>query len=312
MPIRLSIIVPCHNEQQVLPETNRRLLELLEHLQEQQLIDEDSQVYFIDDGSRDDTWLLIERLAAGDPRVHGIKLSRNQGHQLALLAGLLTVAGDALVSIDADLQDDIAVIETMVREHLAGAEVVYGVRDSRATDTRFKRGSALLYYRIMQLMGVDLVHNHADFRLMGRRALDALKQFPEVNLFLRGIVPLIGYRSVTVKYDRVPRFAGTTKYPLRRMLSFALEGITSFTIVPLRVITLFGVLVSLASFFAILYIVYGALILKAVIPGWASTVIPIYFIGGIQLLSIGILGEYIAKIYLETKGRPRYIIEKNL
>jgi glycosyltransferase involved in cell wall biosynthesis len=231
---------------------------------------------------------------------------------MALLAGLLTVEGDVLVSIDADLQDDVSVIEAMVREHLNGAEVVYGVRDSRATDTVFKRNTALLYYGLMRKMGVDLVHNHADFRLMGRRAIDALRQYGEVNLFLRGIVPLIGYRAATVKYDRAERFAGISKYPLRKMLAFALEGITSFSIVPLRLITILGLAVSLFSFAMTLFVVYGTLVLKAALPGWASTVVPVYFLGGIQILSIGILGEYIAKIYLETKGRPRYFIEKSL
>lgn len=311
MSLLLSIVVPCYNEEEVLPETNRRLLALLGKMQEEGLISADSGVHYVDDGSRDKTWAVIESLAAADPRAHGIKLSRNRGHQNALLAGLMTVAGDALVSIDADLQDDVTVIEAMVREHLAGAEVVYGVRDSRATDTAFKRRTALAYYGLMKRMGVDLVHNHADFRLMGRRAIDALRQYGEVNMFLRGIVPLIGYRAATVKYDRSERFAGVSKYPLRKMLAFAIEGVTSFSIVPLRLITIMGVLVSLFSFAMILFIVYGALVMKAVIPGWASSVVPIYFLGGIQLLSVGILGEYIAKIYLETKGRPRYFIEKS-
>jgi len=247
-----------------------------------------------------------------DARVHGLKLSRNRGHQWALMAGLLAAEGDALVSIDADLQDDVSVIEAMVREHLAGAEVVYGVRDSRRTDSAFKRGTALLYYRMMKMMGVDLVYNHADFRLLGRRAVEALRQYGEVNLFLRGIVPLIGYRAATVKYDRAERFAGVSKYPVRKMLHFALEGITSFSIVPLRLITLLGFLVSCLAFTMILFILYGTLVLKAVIPGWASSVVPIYFLGGIQLLSIGILGEYVAKIYLEAKQRPRYFVEKTI
>jgi len=231
---------------------------------------------------------------------------------MALLAGLLTVEGDALISIDADLQDDVAVIENMVREHLAGAEVVYGVRDSRATDTIFKRRTALIYYGLMKKMGVDLVHNHADFRLLGRRAIEALREYGEVNLFLRGIVPLIGYKASTVKYDRSERFAGVSKYPLRKMLAFAAEGVTSFSIVPLRMITLLGFIVSIFSFAMIIFVVYGTLVMKAALPGWASTVVPVYFLGGIQLLSIGILGEYVAKIYLETKGRPRYFIEKSL
>jgi len=310
--IKLAIVVPCYNEDEVLPETNRRLLALLSKLNDSGLIGADSCVHYVDDGSKDKTWSLIESLAASDSRVHGIKLSGNRGHQNALLSGLLSVEGDAIVSIDADLQDDVAVIEDMVREFIGGAEVVYGVRDSRQTDTGFKRNTALMYYGLMKKMGVDLVHNHADFRLLGRRAVEALRQFGEVNMFLRGIVPLIGYRAATVKYDRAERFAGVSKYPLRKMLTFAAEGVTSFSIVPLRLITLFGFLVSGFSFAMILFIIYGTMVLKAVIPGWASSVVPIYFLGGIQLLSIGILGEYVAKIYMETKQRPRYFIEKTI
>lgn len=312
MTVRLSIVVPCFNEEEVLPETNRRLVALLTRLYDLQLVSAESSIHYVDDGSSDGTWPLIESLAAADARVHGIKLSRNRGHQPALLAGLLTVEGDALVSIDADLQDDVAVIESMVREFIGGAEVVYGVRDSRQTDSAFKRNTALLYYRLMKKMGVDLVHNHADFRLLGRRAVEALRQYGEVNMFLRGIVPLIGYRAATVKYDRAERFAGISKYPLRKMLTFAVEGVTSFSIVPLRLITLLGLVVSAFSFAMILFIIYGTLVMKAAIPGWASSVVPIYFLGGIQLLSIGILGEYVAKIYLETKQRPRYFIEKSI
>jgi len=312
MTVHLAIVVPCYNEQEVLPETNKRLLALLTRLQASQLISALSSIYYVDDGSKDGTWPLIESLAYADSRVHGIKLSRNRGHQPALLAGLMTVEGDAMVSIDADLQDDMDVIEDMVREHIAGAEVVYGVRDSRQTDTAFKRHTALLYYRLMKSMGVDLVHNHADFRLLGRRAVEALRQYGEVNMFLRGVVPLIGYRAATVKYNRAERFAGVSKYPLRKMLSFAIEGVTSFSIVPLRLITLLGFVVAGFSFAMILFIIYGTLVLKAAIPGWASSVVPIYFLGGIQLLSVGIVGEYVAKIYLETKQRPRYFIESTV
>jgi len=312
MSIRLAIVIPCYNEEDVLPETNRRLGAQLGRLQELGLTSADSGLFYVDDGSKDNTWATIERLAEMDSRVHGIKLSRNRGHQSALMAGLLMAPGEALISIDADLQDDVAAIETMVREHIAGAEVVYGVRDSRQTDSVFKRNTALLYYRMMRMMGVDLVHNHADFRLLGRRAVEALGRYGEANLFLRGVVPLIGYPAATVKYNRAERSAGVSKYPLRKMLGFAIEGITSFSIVPLRLITLLGFLVSCFSFAMILFIIYGTVVLKAVIPGWASSVVPIYFLGGIQLLSIGILGEYIAKIYLETKRRPRYFIEKTL
>ena len=307
----LSVVVPCYNEVEVLPETNKRLLTLLDRMLAAGLVADGSGVHYVDDGSRDGTWPLIERLAAADARVHGHKLSRNRGHQVAVLAGLLTVQGDALISIDADLQDDINAIEVMVREFSAGAEVVYGVRESRASDAVFKRRSALMYYGLMKRMGVDLVHNHADFRLLGRQAVEALRQYGEVNIFLRGIVPLIGYRSATVRYDRAERFAGVSKYPLRKMLAFALEGITSFSVVPLRLITVLGLLVSLFSFGMIVYALYATLLMQAALPGWASTIVPIYFLGGIQLLAIGVLGEYVAKIYLETKGRPRFFIERS-
>jgi len=312
MTVLLAIVVPCYNEQEVLGETNRRLLAVLDSLIAKNLVTAESRIYYVDDGSRDGTWPLIESLAAADLRSRGIKLSRNRGHQAALLAGLLSVEGDAVVSIDADLQDDVTVIESMVREFMAGAEVVYGVRGSRRSDTVFKRNTAMIYYALMKAMGVDLVPNHADFRLLGRRAVEALREYDEVNLFLRGVVPLIGYRTATVTYDRAERMAGISKYPLRKMITFAAEGVTSFSIVPLRLITYLGLLVSAFSFAMIVFILYGAIVLKAVIPGWASSVVPIYFLGGIQLLSIGILGEYVAKIYLETKRRPRFNIEKTL
>lgn len=312
MNIKLAIVVPCYNEQEVLPETNGRLLALLDRLQADGLVAADSTINYVDDGSRDGTWALVEQLASADRRVHGLKLSRNRGHQAALMAGLLTVPGDALVSIDADLQDDVEVIGTMVREYCAGHEVVYGVRDSRATDTVFKRRTAVAYYGLLRRMGVDLVHNHADFRLLGRRAVEALREYGEVNLFLRGVVPLIGYKSTVVKYDRARRFAGESKYPLRKMLAFAIEGITSLSVVPLRMITLLGLMISVFSFGMIVYVLYGTLVLKAALPGWASSVVPIYFLGGIQLLSLGIIGEYVSKIYLETKRRPRYFIETSV
>lgn len=312
MTIQLAIVVPCYNEQEVLNETNSRLLALLDRLQARGAISPESTINYVDDGSRDGTWPLIVALSSGDTRVKGIKLTRNRGHQNALLAGLMTVPGDALVSIDADLQDDVNVIEKMVDEFAAGAEIVYGVRDSRATDTAFKRNTALGYYTLMKKFGVDLVHNHADFRLMGRRAINALRDYEEINLFLRGIVPLIGYKTASVYYARAERFAGISKYPLRKMLAFAIEGVTSFSVVPLRLITLLGFIVSLFSFIMILFVLYGRLVLNTVLPGWASSVVPIYFLGGIQLLSMGIVGEYVSKIYLETKRRPRYVIEENV
>lgn len=310
MPITLGIVVPCYNETEVLPETCKRLVQHLVDMQSAGLVSAGSTIHFVDDGSRDGTWELIQKLAAADSRIHGIKLSRNRGHQNALLAGLFGVAGDALVSVDADLQDDITVISDMVREHIAGSEIVYGVRKSRATDTFFKRGTATSYYRLLSWMGVDIVYNHADYRLMGRRAIESLRGYSEVNMFLRGVIPLIGFPSTSVFYDRAERFAGESKYPLKKMLAFAVDGITSFSVVPLRMITTLGLVVSAFSFFMILWVLYGAIVLKAVIPGWASSVIPIYFLGGIQLLSIGIVGEYVSKIYLETKRRPRYFVEK--
>ena len=313
MTIRLAIVVPCYNEEEVLPETHRRLMALLAQLQAAAVVSHDSSVYFVDDGSKDGTWPLIESLAKSDARVHGIKLAHNRGHQNALMAGLMSAEGDALVSIDADLQDDLGVIEAMIQAFRDdGTEIVYGVRDSRATDTFFKRETAHLYYRLMRRMGVDLIYNHADFRLMSRRSVDALRQYDEVNLFLRGIVPLIGFKTGSVKYDRAERFAGESKYPLRKMLAFAINGITSFSVVPLRLITLGGLVVSLLSFLMTLYVLYGRLVMGTVIPGWASSVIPVYLLGGIQLLSIGVLGEYVSKIYMETKRRPRYFIERSL
>ncbi|MBT9566870.1 MAG: glycosyltransferase family 2 protein [Thiobacillus sp.] len=310
MSLHLGIVVPCYNEEAVLPETAKRLLALLERLASTGLVTAASSVYFVDDGSKDKTWSLIEGMSQSDSRIHGIKLSRNQGHQNALIAGLFGAQGDVLVSIDADLQDDVDVIEEMVRKYVEGFEIVYGVRQSRGTDTRFKRGSAELYYWLLAKMGVDIVHNHADYRLMGRRALDALQGYSEVNLFLRGIVPLLGFRATTAYYDRSERFAGESKYPLRKMLALALDGITSFSVVPLRMISMLGFLVSLFSVLMIGWVLYGKMFTSYAIPGWASSIIPIYFLGGIQLLSIGVLGEYVAKIYLETKRRPRYLIEK--
>jgi glycosyltransferase involved in cell wall biosynthesis len=310
MTLKLGIVVPCYNEEAVLPETGKRLLDSLDAMRETGLVSAQSTIHFVDDGSRDKTWELIRSLSAADPRVHGIRLSCNRGHQNALLAGLFGAEGDALLTVDADLQDDLEAIPEMVRAHLDGAEIVYGARKSRKGDSFLKRGSATLYYRLLRWMGVDIVENHADYRLMGRRALGALKEFSEVNLFLRGVVPLLGYRATTVYYDRAERFAGESKYSLRKMISLALNGITSLSVVPLRLITATGFVVSVFSFLMIVWVVYGSIFLHAVVPGWASTVIPVYFLGGIQLVSIGILGEYVAKIYLETKRRPRYLIDE--
>jgi glycosyltransferase involved in cell wall biosynthesis len=308
----LSIVVPCYNEEEVLNETAKRLVGLLDTLQNKAKISDKSKIYFVDDGSKDRTWELIESLSETYTSVHGLKLSRNRGHQNALLGGLFTAEGDALVSIDADLQDDIAVIEEMVDAYHAGHDIVYGVRKERTTDTTFKRATAEGFYKLMQLMGVDIVYNHADFRLMSRRAVEELKQYPEVNLFLRAMVPLIGYPATNVYYDRAERFAGESKYPLKKMLAFAWDGITSFSVVPLRLITATGFIIFVASVLISLWVVGVKLFTDDAVPGWASTVLPIYFIGGIQVFSIGIVGEYIGKMYLETKRRPRFIIEKKV
>jgi glycosyltransferase involved in cell wall biosynthesis len=308
--VTLAIVVPCYNEQEVLGETTRRLAELLKDLNARGRIEPSSCVYYVDDGSRDGTWQLVEDLCREHQFVRGIKLSRNRGHQNALVAGLLHAKGDVVISVDADLQDDLGAIDSMLQAHAAGADIVYGVRRRRTTDTPFKRLTAEGYYRILAAMGVEVVFNHADYRLMSRRAVDALREFDEVNLFLRGIIPQLGFPSSVVYYDRGERFAGESKYPLRKMLAFALQGVTSFSAFPLRVITTLGVLISALSFAITLWALGVRLFGSSSVPGWASTVVPIYFLGGIQLLCIGIIGEYLAKIYLETKRRPRYIIDK--
>jgi len=308
----LAIVVPCYNEEEVLPETARRLGDLMERMVRAGKVRSESTIRFVDDGSRDRTWQLIEELAASSPRFRGVKLSRNRGHQNALLAGVFSAEGDAVVTIDADLQDDIEVIAQMVDHFNGGTEIVYGVRESRASDTAFKRGTAEGYYRLLKLMGVDLVFNHADYRLMSRRALQCLQEYSEVNMFLRGIIPLLGFRTATVFYARSERFAGESKYPLRKMLALAIDGVTSFSVAPLRFISLLGFLVCAFSLVMVAFVLYGKLVQNGTIPGWASSVLPIYFLGGVQLLSIGILGEYVAKIYLESKRRPRFFVEKTL
>ncbi|MBD9357049.1 glycosyltransferase [Methylomonas albis] len=310
MNTNLAIVVPCYNEEEVLPETNRRLLGLMATMQETGLISENSGIYYVDDGSRDRTWELISNYNAKSSSVHGIRLSRNRGHQNALLAGVFNAPGDVVVSIDADLQDDINVIKEMVDGFNEGNEIIYGVRSSRKSDTFFKRFTAQLYYRILKLMGVDLVYNHADYRLMSRRVIDCLKEYNEVNLFLRGIIPQLGFRTATVFYERSERYAGESKYPLSKMLALAADGITSFSVIPLHMITWLGFFVSLGSLAMVVWILIGKFALNSTIPGWASSVLPIYFIGGIQLLSTGILGEYLSKAYMETKRRPRYFIEE--
>lgn len=309
---RLAIVVPCYNEQEVLPETLRQLGQLLERLVSTGKVAADSGLWLVDDGSQDATWSMIADAAAANPHVHGVKLSRNCGHQNALLAGLRVAQGDAVVSIDADLQDDLSVIDKMVDLFAGGADIVYGVRESREVDTTFKRATAEGYYSVLRWMGVQIVFNHADYRLMSRRALEALESYSEVNLFLRGIVPQLGFSTATVSYSRKERLAGESKYTLRKMIGLAVNGITSFSVVPLRMIAALGLLICFLSVLMIGWVIFGAVVLRDVVPGWASSVIPIYLLGGVQLFSIGIIGEYVGKIYLETKRRPRFFIQEQV
>ena len=310
---RLYIVVPCYNEEEVLPETSKRLRAKLSQLMEAGKIAPDSRVMFVNDGSRDKTWEIIQRLHEEDPLFSGLDLTRNRGHQNALLAGLMTAKdrADMVISMDADLQDDIGAVDEMVDKYLEGCDIVYGVRSSRKTDTFFKRFTAESFYRLMNLLGANVVFNHADYRLMSRRALEGLAQFKEANLFLRGIVPMIGYRTDTVEYERGERFAGESKYPLKKMLAFAMEGITSLSTKPIRYITGLGFLIFLVAIIMLIYSVIrwatGATIL-----GWASVMCSVWAIGGLILLSLGVIGEYIGKIYLETKERPRFLIREVL
>ena len=309
----LYIVVPCYNEEEVLPETARRLREKLEQLMGEGKISPQSRVLFVNDGSRDGTWSVIQGLHRDCPLFSGADLSRNRGHQNALLAGLMTAKDrcDMAISMDADLQDDIDAVDAMVDKFHEGCDIVYGVRSSRARDSFFKRTTAEGFYRVMNFLGAETVFNHADYRLMSRRALEGLAQFREVNLFLRGIVPLIGYNAGYVAYERGERFAGESKYPLKKMLSFALEGITSLSTKPIRYITLLGFLVFLVSILMLVYSVVRWAHGDTVI-GWASVICSVWAIGGLILLSLGVIGEYIGKIYLETKGRPRFLIREVL
>lgn len=308
---KLIMVIPCYNEQEVLPETAKRMAEKYDSLMARELITRDSRILFVDDGSKDRTWPMIEELVEANAIFSGLKLSRNRGHQNAVLAGLMTAReeADCVISMDADLQDDINAIDDMLAAHEQGADVVYGVRSSRATDTAFKRNTALAFYRLMKKLGVEVVYNHADFRLMSRRVLEHLADYKEVNLFLRGMVPLVGFPSATVEYRRAERFAGESKYPLKKMISFALDGITSLSIKPLRLIFSLGFVIFLISLLMLLYILISWIAGRTV-PGWTSILASIWMLGGIQLLSLGVVGEYIAKIYNEAKARPRFIIEK--
>jgi glycosyltransferase involved in cell wall biosynthesis len=311
LPI-LSIVVPCFNEEEVLPQCAKQLQESLEDMIRAKLIRPCSHIIFVDDGSWDRTWTIVEDLHRGSSHILGLKLSRNRGHQNALLAGLLFASGDIVISVDADLQDDIKAMKAMVQAHAGGADVVLGVRQGRASDTAFKRVTAQAYYRMLKWMGVELTYNHADYRLLSRRAIEALRSYKESNIFLRALIPQLGFRTTTVTYDRSSRVAGASKYTFRRMVALALEGITSFSTRPLRYITLLGIIVSICSFTLGIWALVAALFSYSTIPGWASTVIPIYVVCGVQLVCLGLMGEYIGKMYHETKRRPRFIIETAL
>ncbi|MDE6021765.1 MAG: glycosyltransferase family 2 protein [Ruminococcus sp.] len=309
----LYLVIPCYNEEAALPETSRQLRLKMSSLIESGVISSRSRIVFVNDGSDDRTWEIIEQLHREDSFFQGVKLSRNKGHQNALLAGLMTVKSkcDMIISLDADLQDDIDAIDEMVEKYYNGCDIVYGVRNARDTDTAFKRKTAEFYYKAMNILGADIVYNHADYRLMSKRALDGLESFDEVNLFLRGVVPMIGYKSDKVYYARKERLAGESKYPLKKMLAFAWEGITSLSIKPIRMIMTLGSIIFLVSIIMLIYSVirYAT---GSTITGWTSTVVSIWAIGGLQLLAIGIIGEYIGKVYLETKQRPKFIVESYL
>ncbi|OPH56621.1 MULTISPECIES: glycosyltransferase family 2 protein [Paenibacillus] len=309
----LTIVVPCYNEEEVLPETVFRLSGVLDALIADELIASSSTMLLVDDGSKDATWALIERFHEANTFVTGLKLAKNAGHQSALLAGLMKAKAysDCVVSIDADLQDDTDAIREFIVKFHEGYDIVYGVRQDRSADTFFKRATAQGFYKLMTSLGVKIHYNHADFRLMSKRTLDNLEKFQEVNLFLRGMVPLLGFPSTQVYYDRKERFAGESKYPLRKMLAFAFDGITSFSVTPIRFVTLMGFLLFLLSVCAGIYAIVGKLV-GANVTGWTSLIVSVWFIGGVQLLALGLIGEYIGKIYKEVKQRPLFVIEKDL
>ena len=313
MDNKLYLVIPCYNEEEVLPETSKRLKEKVNSLIAQGKIDKESRIIFVNDGSKDKTWELIQALHEEDSVFGGINLSRNRGHQNALLAGLMTVKehADMVISMDADLQDDIDAVDEMVEKYLNGIDIVYGVRNDRQKDSFFKKVTAEGFYRLMNFMGANTVFNHADYRLMSKRALEGLAAFEEVNLFLRGVVPMIGYPSDVVYYKRGERFAGESKYPLGKMLSFAIEGITSLSTKPIRMITGIGFFIFVISIFMLIYSLVRHFT-GATIVGWTTLMVSVWAIGGLILLSLGVVGEYIGKIYLETKARPRFIIEQFL
>lgn len=311
MPLILAIVVPCYNEELVLPQTYDRLVKQLEALIHAGEVNRKSFVCFVDDGSLDNTWEQIDAFSTASELACGIKLSRNFGHQNALLAGLIWVneKADCTITIDADLQQDEHAMSEFLRKYNEGADIVYGVRSDRNTDSFFKRASAKFFYGLMSLMGVRIARNHADYRLMSKRAIVALCEYNEDNLFLRGIVPQIGFKQSVVYFDVRDRELGESKYTFGKMLAFALNGITSFSITPLRIVTALGFLFTFFSVVMAVYIVVMKLVYQATVPGWASVVLPIYLLGGIQLLSIGVIGEYVGRVYMESKRRPRYIIE---
>ncbi|MBE9699495.1 glycosyltransferase [Escherichia coli] len=306
----LSIVVPCYNEQDVFILCLQELSLHINHMKEKGKIDRESHILFVDDGSKDNTWELIEEASTNNPLVKGIKLSRNKGHQTALMAGLSScTTSDITISIDADLQDDTSVIEKMVDSYMTGHDIVYGVRSDRTSDSFFKKFTAETFYKVMSKLGVNQVENHADFRLLSRRALTSLLQYKEQNLYIRGLIPLIGYPSDKVYYSRHERAAGESKYPLKKMLALALEGITSFSVTPLRIVSALGFIISTLSLIGVIYTL-TQYFLGHTISGWTSMILAVLFIGGVQMLCLGIIGEYVGKIYMESKNRPKYFVEK--
>lgn len=310
--LKLCIVIPCYNEEEVLPETISRLKDVYHQLETSGLISCESKIIFVNDGSNDDTWEIIKSAKLDDPQmIGGVNLARNYGHQNALLAGMAAASesSDAIITIDADLQDDPNVIHEMINYFNEGCDIVYGVRKERNKDTFFKRTTALAFYKLMRVLGVDSVYNHADYRLMSRRAVEQLLHFRERNLFLRGIVPLIGYKTAKVYYNRVERFAGESKYPLSKMINFAVDGITSFSIKPVRMVLFVGIVFLFVSSLILIYVLYSLFISHNSVSGWASLMLSIWFVGGVLLISLGVVGEYIGKIYIEVKDRPRYNVD---